>query len=104
MLEIISKMTSLKIDQDRFDELDRKLKGEREHDNKKYVHDERRWAKRQWEFLNSTLTMKWPRNKFITSEHFVDRSAGTLEGQFVVRGNTRSQYTLPDDLRSLTVF
>jgi uncharacterized protein (DUF2235 family) len=61
MLEIISKRTSLKIDQDRFDELDRKLKGESEHDNKKCVHDERRWAKRQWAFLNSSLTLKWPR-------------------------------------------
>jgi hypothetical protein len=104
MIEIISKRTSLKIDQDRFDELDRKLKGESEQDNKKCVHDERRWAKPQWAFLNSSLTRKWPRKEFMASEHFVDRSIRMLDGQFVVRGNTRSQYTLPDDLKSLMVF
>jgi hypothetical protein len=73
-------------------------------ENKKFVHDERLWVKRKWTWLNGPFTQKWPRKKFMTSEHFVDGSAGTLDGQFVVRGNTRSQYTLPDDLKPLTVF
>jgi Uncharacterized alpha/beta hydrolase domain (DUF2235) len=104
MLEIISKKTSLKLDQERFDELDRKLKAESEHDDKKYVHDERHWTNRGRAFFSNSLIVKWPRKDFITREHFVDHSIEMLEGHFVARGKNRSQYTLPDDLKSLCVF
>jgi hypothetical protein len=102
---VISKNTSLKIDKDRFDGFDEKIRRENEEDNKKCVHDERRWNK-----LGSVspgtgfLAKKWLRSEYMTSKHFVDRSAKSLDGKFVMRGSRRSQYILPADLNSITVF
>jgi hypothetical protein len=104
MLEIISKRTYLKLDQERFDELDRKLKGETAQDDKKYVHDERHWTNRRPPFFSKSFSGKWPRKDYLAREHFVDQSIAMLEGHFVFRGKNRSQYTLPDDLKSISVF
>ena len=103
MLEIISRRTSLKLDQERFDELDRKLKGESVHDDKKYVHDERNWSNRGWAFLTNPRNA-WPRKNFMTKDHFIDDSVEALEGHIIVRGKRRFQYALPDDLKSLSFF
>jgi uncharacterized protein (DUF2235 family) len=105
MLEVIGSKTSLKIDQERFNALAEKISREDDQDNKKCVHDERGWIKLPLiPNRYKTLPKRWGRRKYLTSKHFVDSSAKSLNGKFIMRGTARSQYSLPVDLSSTTVF
>jgi hypothetical protein len=104
MLEIISQETSLKVDQDRFDELTQKIKSENMQDNKKCVHDERSFIKLKLRFMKRSSIKLWHRGNYIGNDDFVYRSTKALDGSFVMRWETRSQYSLPEDLKSLTIF
>lgn len=104
MLDILSQETSLKVDRDRFDELTRKIESENMQDNKKCIHDEGLLIKLKLRFWKSSSINLWRRADYIGRNDFVYRRTNTLDGSFVMRLETRSQYSLPDDLKSLTIY
>jgi uncharacterized protein (DUF2235 family) len=70
MLEIISQETSLKVDQDRFDELTQKIKSENMQDNKKCVHDERPFIKFKLRLMKRSSIKLWLRGNHVGNNDF----------------------------------
>jgi uncharacterized protein (DUF2235 family) len=107
MLELISTKTTLKIDEDRLTSLNHKIKRESEEYNKICVHSERSTHTEKitarLKAISRPSSQNWPRSEYVTDKHFVSSSAKYLDGRYIMRGKTRSQYIVPDDLDLLQI-